>query len=88
MQRRLTAIFALLLALGGLAAAPVSRIAAGRDSSAIIWILREKAEPSRVSNRVRLHRRPAATGGVEYRSRLAGRIPLFDLFQRPPPIQG
>jgi len=88
MQRRLTAIFALLLAIGGLAAAPVSRIAAGRDSSAIIWILRDKAEPSRISNRARAHRRQPASGGVEYRSRVAGRIPLFDLFQRPPPIQG
>jgi hypothetical protein len=81
MSRILTGIFALLLTLGGISAAPVSRIDARRDSSCIVWIAEEElqqvsaaAQPSRPSLKL-----------SEYRGRAIVLAPDFTLFQRPPP---
>ena len=84
-MRVLTAAFALLLAFFGSVAAPVSRIGAGRDSSAIVWIAERDAELVRTRAHVRAPRSQAPVR-VEYHSRIVNRPPLFDLFQRPPPI--
>jgi hypothetical protein len=85
-MRLLTAVFALLLACFGSVATPVSRIDAGRDSSAIVWIAEREAE-----QKAQARERPPAPGqvaAVEYRSRVVGRPPVFPLFQRPPPEGG
>jgi len=84
-MRLLTAVFALLLAFFGSVAAPVSRIDAGRDSSAIVWIADRDAEETPAQPDARPPRtQPPAS--VEYRSRNVNRPPVFELFQRPPPI--
>ena len=84
-MRLLTATFALLLAWFGAVAAPVSRLDAGRDSSAIVWIAEREAEPVSMAVRV-CAAHPSAVERVAYRSRSVAHIAAFDLFQRPPPI--
>jgi hypothetical protein len=81
MTRFVTVIFALLLTVSGISAAPVSRIDSHRDSCSIVWIAEQDVEqtvaaaaPSRSTARL-----------SEYRSRAFGFYSDFTLFQRPPP---
>ena len=82
MVRILTAALALCFTFGGSVAVPVSRIDAGRDSCAIVWIAAEECE-TRVVVPPPACRNPAAP--AQYTTRLIRRAPLHTLFQRPPP---
>jgi hypothetical protein len=84
MLRVLTAVFGVLLVLSGGVTVPVSRVQAGRDSSAIVWMEPRGAEEAKTSERSPVA--PQRTSGrIEYRSRTVSHRPDFDLFQRPPP---
>jgi hypothetical protein len=82
MRRLLTAIFAVLLTLSGATAVPVSRIDAGRDSSAIVWLANEQHE-SAAAAPARPIRNAAPRS--HFTARLLVHRPLHSLFQRPPP---